>query len=203
MPSKTFRSLVATAVFAALGLGLMLAGTTSTVVAAAAPAVETTNISLVNVGTATAGSTVNIICYVQVTAPPAGTPPYFISSVELGFDQNGNPSTKTGAMAPYWSANGSSWQSVGAASTEFGSQVCAHTMINNGGAASTSWTCDYISVPAAPVGDGCIAPSGADRGPVGLNWALATDGLTSETVNMVFTNTYADPIAPIAPSFTG
>jgi hypothetical protein len=73
-------------------------------------------------------------------------------------------------------------------------------MANTGGATSTSWTCEYDSIPTALPGYGCAAGAGKGAGPVVLNWALATDELTSETIDIVFTNTYD---APIAPSFTG
>ena len=194
---KKFGALVAASVLATVGIGLASIGPAQGQVAAT---VETTNISTVIVGNATSGSTVSVICFVTVVAPPPGTPSSFVSTAELSFDERGNPSTKSGPMAEYWSVVGTSWVSVGASSPDLGRQTCAHTMIDNGGATSTSWTCAFVAVPTAPPGTGCENSAGDGRGPVVLNWALATDGLTSETANMVFTSTYPTLVRP---SFTG
>ncbi len=188
-------------VLSSAAIGIVSVGTSSAgAPATPTPTVETTNISMAIIGTATKSSTINIECSVQVLSPPVGTPPNFVATGQVSFDEQGNPSTKSGELAAYWSAVGTAWVSVGFASTEYGTQNCSHTMVDNGGATSTSWTCNYVAVPTAPAGYGCGAEAGEGNGPVALSWALATDALTSETVDMVFTNTYPEPIAP---SFTG
>jgi hypothetical protein len=202
---KKFSALVAAFALTTAGIGLASVGISSAVepitpTADPAPTVETKNISAVIVGTGTSGSTINIECAVQLLDPPPGEPSNIVTTGQLSFDEHGNPSTKSGELAPYWSAVGTSWVSVGAASTDLGTQTCSHTMANTGGATSTSWTCAYDAIPTALPGYGCAAAAGKGAGPVVLNWALATDELTSETIDMVFTNTYD---APIAPSFTG
>lgn len=187
---------------AATALATFAVGATSIGISAASTT-ETTNISVVNDGTATGGTTIGILCVVQVISPPAGTPPVLVSTAELSFDAQGRPTTKVGDLSPYWSAVGDSWVSVGATTPTLGLTTCAHTEVEDGGADSSSWTCDYIPVPVpspAPVGVGCLGAAGNGRGPVVLNWALDSAGLTSETVNMVFTNTYS---APVTPQFTG
>ncbi|MEI7624388.1 MAG: hypothetical protein WCJ88_12600 [Actinomycetes bacterium] len=199
---KKFGALVAASVLATVGIGFVSVGTSpaTPLEPAARTTVETTNISTVIIGNATKGSTVNVVCVVEVISPPPGVPPTIVNTAELNFDEHGNPSTKSGPLSEYWSASGTSWVSVGNASPLLGRQTCAHTMINNGGANSTSWTCDFISNPAAPSGVGCVSAAGSDRGPIVLNWALSTDGLVSETANLVFTSTYPDVVKP---SFTG
>lgn len=187
--------LVATTVLAMMAMGAVPSG------ADPVGTTETTTISVVNDGTATRGTTVGIVCVVQIVAPPPGSPPVAVSTAQLDFDAQGVPSTKSGDLSPYWTAVGSSWTSVGVTSSELGRTTCAHVLLENGGADATSWTCDYVAVPApAPSGVGCAATSGTGREPVVLNWALDSDGLTSETVHMVFTNTYS---AARTPSFTG
>ena len=197
---KKISAVLAAFALTTAGIGLASVGISSAGAPAPTPTVETTNISTAIVGTAKRGTTIDIECIVQVLSPPPGTPSSFVSTGQLSFDEQGNPSTKSGELAPYWTAEGASWVSVGAASTSFGTQTCSHTMSDTGGAASTAWTCTYIAIPTAPSGDGCAAAAGDGSGPVVLNWALATLGLTSETVNMVFTNTYDEPIAP---NYTG
>ncbi|MBU3702260.1 MAG: hypothetical protein FGM58_09475 [Acidimicrobiia bacterium] len=188
------------ALVAATALATIAVGTVPTG-AVAAGTIEATRISVVNDGTAARGTTIAIVCSVQVVSPPVGSPPVVVSTAELGFDAQGAPTTKSGDMSPYWSADGNSWVSVGLTSSALGRTTCAHYAIDNGGADSTTWTCDYTPVPApAPSGIGCSAVSGSGRGPVVLNWALDSDGLTSETVNMVFTNTYP---ASATPRYTG
>lgn len=187
--------LVATLALTTIGLGATPIG------AAATGTVETTTISVVNDGTATRGTTIGILCVVQMVSPAPGTPPVDVTTAELNFDAQGRPTTKSGELSPYWTADGDAWVSVGASSPTIGITTCAHTLVDNGGAESSAWTCDYTPVPSpAPVGTGCLETSGSGRGPVVLNWALDSAGLTSETVNMVFTNTYA---APVPPAFTG
>ncbi|MFM8861182.1 MAG: hypothetical protein ACKOIA_01790 [Acidimicrobiia bacterium] len=194
-------ALAAAVALATFVVGAMSVGTAGSAGVSPAAITETTNISVVNQGTATRGSTVSILCVVQLVSPPPGSPAVMTNSAELNFDAKGMPTTKSGPLSPYWTAVGNSWVSTGASSPTYGVTVCAHTLIDNGGAESTSWTCDFVPVPApAPPNVGCQSPSGSGREPVLLSWALDSASLTSETATMVFTNTYP---APLRPSFTG
>jgi hypothetical protein len=187
--------LVTATTLATFGLGTTSVGATPTGTA------ETTSISVVNNGTATRGTTIGIVCVAQIVAPSPGVPPVSVTTAELNFDAQGVPTTKSGDLSPYWSAVGNAWVSAGVSSPSIGVTTCAHTEIDNGGADSTSWTCDFVVVPSpAPTDIGCLGASGSGRGPVVLNWALDSAGLTSETATMVFTNTYS---APVRPQFTG
>lgn len=195
------RSILEVAALVSVVVGVTTVGTAGSIGLSPAATTETTNISVVNDGTATRGSTVDIFCVVQIDSPPPGSPAFVTATGELNFDANGTPTTASGGVGASFSVVGNSWVSVGYSTPTLGVTVCAHTMVDNGGAESTSWTCGYVSVPApAPANVGCESASGSGRAPAVLNWALDSAGLTSETATIVFTNRYP---APVKPSFTG
>jgi hypothetical protein len=201
MTPMTMRARVSAAALAFIVVGATSVGTAGSSEVSPASSTETTNISVVNDGTATRGSTVDIFCVVQLDSPPPGSPAFITATGALNFDASGTPTTKSGAVAESFSAVGNSWVSVGYSTPTLGVTVCAHTMSDNGGAESTSWTCGFVSVPSPPPANvGCESASGSGRAPAVLSWALDSAGLTSETATIVFTNSYP---APVKPNFTG
>jgi len=194
------RARVSAAALAFIVVGATSVGTAGSSEVSPASPTETTNISVVNDGTATRGSTVDIFCVTQIESPPPGSPGFVTSTGVLNFDASGTPTTKSGSVAESFSAVGNSWVAVGAG-VGVGAAVCVHTMSDNGGAESTSWTCGFVTVPApTPANVGCESASGSGRAPAVLNWALDSAELTSETATIVFTNSYP---APVKPNFTG
>lgn len=192
------RARVSAAALAFIVVGATSVGTAGSSEVSPASPTETTNISVVNDGTATRGSTVDIFCVTQIESPPPGSPGFVTSTGVLNFDASGTPTTKSGSVAESFSAVGNSWVAVGVG---VGAAVCVHTMSDNGGAESTSWTCGFVTVPApTPANVGCESASGSGRAPAVLNWALDSAELTSETATIVFTNSYP---APVKPNFTG
>jgi hypothetical protein len=151
----------------------------------------TVNVRKVVSGTATAGSSVTLSCLTE--------------SITFNFDATGAPTTADAGGANVAIVDGA-WQLTGSADSS--ELPCTLNETATGGAASTSWSCDYTNAPteAAPSAEqvvelGCAAASGANAGPVGLTLGSFLD-VSSQTADVTFTNTYtaAPPLQPIQPA---
>jgi hypothetical protein len=150
----------------------------------------TLNFRKVVSGPATAGSSVTLSCLGQ--------------SVVFNFDATGAPTTAQAGGANVAIVDGA-WQLTGGADSS--PLQCTVDETATGGAASTSWSCDYTNEPIeAPSAEqvlelGCAAASGAGTGPVGLTLG-STLQVSSQSADVTFTNTYtaAPPLQPIQPA---
>jgi hypothetical protein len=153
------------------------------------------------VGTGTGPSSVSVAC--------EGAEAAALETVVLNFDAQGHPTT---AEPPGFDIVDGAWN-VSDSTGNGGS--CTFTESATGGAASTSWTCDYTSteveVPESTqlVPAGCDADSGTGVGPITV--VYPGDRVVSQQAStVVFTNTFvaappvqAAPQVVAQPTFTG
>jgi hypothetical protein len=149
----------------------------------------TLTVSTVANGTASGGTSVTFTCL--------GT------SETFNFDATGAPTTAEGGANV--SIVAGAWQLTGSADST--PLACELNETATGGAASTSWTCDYTAVPTEVPqsqqveGQGCASAIGDGTGPVGLTLGSFFD-VSSQDAEVTFTNTYvaAPPLEPLQPA---
>ena len=142
-------------------------------------------------GPATAGSTVAVNCGGETAV--------------LTFDKTGAPDTTS--VGSFTKVDGA-WMFFTSLPEE--PSECTSTETSTGGAASTSWTCSFLTTePEVPrsqqVEDpepGCAAAAGTGTGPVVVVYGNLDDDIETQVSTVTFTNTYVAPVNT-APTFTG
>lgn len=164
-------------------------------------------IEKVVVGPATAGSSVTISCESPARGGGAEVGAAGLEDtvevVVLGFDAQGNPTTKSGANVDDFDVVDGAWVGVTSVPEFDANPACFATETDSGGAASTAWTCAFefdAGTPDPPIG--CDAATGDGVGPVVATFGIRLDEINEQTWTVVFTNTYPEAVE-VEPNFTG